>query len=111
MSASKTSALRLSRPSRRALAGAEELDGNTAHALRRELGELRKIVDDRSALSNNARQCLQNPALALQVRFNADTADVVGSVLEAVIDCLTASKRVADLLAAERHIGRCRGIA
>lgn len=96
--------------SRIALASADALDGNTAHALRRELAELRKIVDDRSALSNNARQSLQNLALGLQARLNAESVEAVGSVLKAVIDCVTASERVADLLAAERHIGRCRGI-
>lgn len=96
--------------SRCALACVEELDGDTAHALRREIGELRKIVENRSALSNNARQSLRSLALALQARLNVDSVDALGPVLEAVIDCLTASERVADLLAAERHIGRCRGL-
>ena len=64
--------------SRIALASADALDGNTAHALRREIAELRKIVDDRSALAKNARQSLQNLALGLQARLNAESVEAVG---------------------------------
>lgn len=96
---------------RHAFARSQALDGNTAHALRRELAELRKIAEDRSALTKDARQHLHDLARLLQDRVEAGNSAALGPVLEALLDCLAASERVADLLAAERYIGRCRGIA
>lgn len=95
---------------RHALARCGALDGDIAHALRREIADLRKIAEKRSALTNDARDSLHNLVLTLKDRADVATAAAIGPVLEAVIECLTASERVADLLAAERHIGRCRGI-
>lgn len=57
-----------------------------------------------------ARACI-SLAQFLTERVNAENSATIGPVLEAVLECLTASGRLADLLAAERHIGRCRGIA
>lgn len=96
---------------RHAHARAKSLDGDTAYALRRELADLGKIAEDRSALTKDARQNLHGLAQALKNRVDADNSAAVGPVLEALFEGLTASERVADLLAAERHIGRCRGIA
>lgn len=96
---------------RHAFARSQALDGETAHALRRELADLRKIAEDRSALTRDARQNLHDLARLQQDRADAGNAKALGPVLEAVLDCLTAAERVADLLAAERYIGRCRGIA
>ncbi|MDQ1900587.1 hypothetical protein RAH32_09030 [Paracoccus sp. WLY502] len=95
---------------RHAHARAQALDGDTAYALRRELDDLRKIAENRTALTKDARESLRGLAKNLRDRVDADTSPPIGPLLEAVIDCLTASERVADLLAAERHIGRCRGI-
>lgn len=96
---------------RHAFARSRALDGDTAYALRRELAELRKIAEDRSALTKDARQSLHDLARLLKDRADAETSPTLGPLLEAVIECLTAAERVADLLAAERYIGRCRGIA
>lgn len=96
---------------RHAHARAQALDGNTAYSLRRELADLGKIAEDRSALTKDARQSLRGLAQTLKDRVDAEISAAIGPVLEAVIECLAASERVADLLAAERHIGRCRGIA
>lgn len=96
---------------RHAHARAKALDGNTAYALRRDLDDLRKIAEDRSALTKNARDMLHSLARSLKAQVDADNSAAVGPVLEALFECLTASERVADLLAAERYIGRCRGIA
>lgn len=96
---------------RHAHARAKALDGDTAYALRRELDDLRRIAEDRSALTKNARDILHGLARVLKAQVDADTSPAVGPMLEAVIECLTASEKVADLLASERHIGRCRGIA
>lgn len=95
---------------RHALARTATLDGITAHDLRREFADLRKIVEDRSALTKDARHALHDLARLLRDRVDAETSPAVGPILEAILDCLTASDRVADLLAAERYIGRCRGI-
>ncbi|WP_134727157.1 hypothetical protein [Paracoccus luteus] len=96
---------------RHALARCGALDGDIAYALRREIADLRKIAEEGSALTKDARDSLHSLVLALKGRADADTATAIGPALEALIECITASERVADLLAAERHIGRCRGIA
>ncbi|WP_136650217.1 hypothetical protein [Paracoccus aeridis] len=96
---------------RHAVARSQALDGETAYALRRELAELRKIAEERSALAKNARENLHDLARLLKDRADTETSPAIGPLLEAVIECLAASERVADLLAAERHIGFCRGIA
>ena len=96
---------------RYALARTQALDGDTAYALRCELADLRRIAEDRSALSKDARESLHGLIRLLKNRVDADISPAVGPVLEALIESLTASERVADLLASERHIGRCRGIA
>ena len=95
---------------RAAYARSQALSGNTAVALRRELADLGKIVESRSALTADARASLHGLARALEGRVDAETSAAIGPVLEAVIASLTGSERVADLLAAERYIGRCRGI-
>lgn len=95
--------------SRQALACAMNLDDDTAHALGCEIAELRKIVDERAALSGDARQSLQRLVHALQARLSAESSGAVGPLLEAVADCLAASERVADLLAARQHVARWRG--
>lgn len=96
---------------RHAFARAQALDGATALSLRRELADLRRIAEERSALGKDARQQLHDLARLLKDRADAGTSPAIGPVLEAVIECLAASERVADLLAAERHIGFCRGVA
>lgn len=97
--------------SRQALACTAKLDGDTAHALRREIVELRKIVDERAALSCDAQQSLQRLAHGLQARRSAESSEAAGPVLEAIADCLAASERVADLLAAREHVARWRANA
>ncbi|HHX88292.1 MAG TPA: hypothetical protein GX700_00745 [Paracoccus sp.] len=97
--------------SRHALACAVKLDADTTHALACEIAELRRIVDERAALSGNARESLQRLADALRARLRAESSEAIGPVLEAIADCLTASERVADLLAARQHVGRWRGNA
>lgn len=96
---------------RHALPRSQALDGESAFALRRELAELRGIAEDRSALTTNARQHLHDLARLLKDRVETGNSAAIGALLEALLECLTASEQVADLLAAERHIGRCRGIA
>ncbi|WP_295046799.1 hypothetical protein [uncultured Paracoccus sp.] len=95
---------------RHAFARSAALDGATALELRRQIADLRRIAEDRSALTRASRDSLHELARLLKDRADADTAGVVGPVLSALLDCLASSERVADLLAAERHIGACRGI-
>lgn len=86
-------------------------DGVMALELRRQIADLRRIAEDRSALTRASRDSLHELVRLLRDRANADTAGAIGPVLEALLECLVASERVADLLAAERHVGACRGIA
>ncbi|WP_134725981.1 hypothetical protein [Paracoccus luteus] len=95
---------------RHALARSQAIDGETACALRRGLADLRQIAEDRSALTKDARQHLHDLARVLQDRADAQTSAAIGPVLEALLECLAASEHVADLLASEKYIGRCRGI-
>lgn len=96
---------------RHAHARAQALDGETAHALRHELDDLRKIAENRTALTKDARESLHSLVRLLKDRVDADTSAAIGPILETLFECLTASERAADLIAAERYICRCRGIA
>lgn len=91
-------------------ARSQGLSGTIAVALRRELADLARIAENRSALTAEARAILHGLARALKARVDAEASASIGPVLEAIIASLAGSERVADLLAAERYIGRCRGI-
>ena len=74
----------------------------------RAVDDLRRIVADRSALSQTARHLIGDALVALRELAPGDPR--IGSAHENLVRCLRFSERVADLLAAERHIGFCRGI-
>ncbi|WP_299847940.1 hypothetical protein [uncultured Paracoccus sp.] len=99
------------RATRRALDWCDLISGDAAVQLRRELADLRDIVERRSAMTRDARVSLRafRDALMAQGQGGPDTA--LAPLVSALHDAITASERVADLLASERHIGRCRGIS
>lgn len=98
------------RAARKALRWCDLITGQAAHHLRRELVDLRKIVECRSAMTRDARISLRafRDQLMAQGQGGPDTP--LGPLVTALDDAITASERVADLLAAERHVGLCRGI-
>ena len=97
------------RSARRAHAWCVQLYGDTATALAREIAELRGIVERRSALTVDGRTGMRLLRDALLDR--EDGVDIaVTKILADLHDAISASERVADLLAAERYVGHCRGI-
>lgn len=98
------------RATRRALEWCDLISGDAGVQLRRELADLRDIVERRSAMTRDARVSLRGfrDTLRAQGQGGPDTA--LAPLVSALHDAITASERVADLLASEGHIGRCRGI-
>lgn len=99
------------RATRRALDWCDLVSGDAAVQLRRELADLRDIVERRSAMTLDARVSLRafRDALMAQGQGGPDTA--LAPLVSALHEAIEASERVADLLASERHIGHCRGIS
>lgn len=79
-------------------------------ALSRELNDLRKIVADRAALSQTSRFLLADAVAAIHPLIETDPTGLIVVARDHLARCLRLSERVADLLAAERHVGFCRGI-
>lgn len=74
------------------------------------LRDLRRIVEARAALTETSRHLIRDMLTGLAEHARADP-DLCGSACDLLIRSLHLSDRVANLIAAERHIGRCRGIA
>lgn len=99
------------RATRRALHWCDLITGDAAVLLRRELADLRDIVERRSAMTRDARMSLRAFRDALMAQGQGGPDTTLAPLTAALHDAIDASERVADLLAAERHVGRCRGIS
>ena len=99
------------RATRRALDWCDLITGDAAVQLRRELADLRDTVKRRSAMTRDARVSLRGFRDTLQAQGQGGPDTALGPLVAALHDAIEASERVADLLASERHIGRCRGIS
>ena len=99
------------RATRRALHWCDLISGDAAVLLRRELADLRDIVERRSAMTRDARVSLRGFRDTLRAQGQGGPDTTLGPLVAALSDAIEASERVADLLASERHIGLCRGIS
>lgn len=98
------------RATRTALEWCSRLSGDEAHDFRREIADLRQIVERRSALTRDGRHSLRAFRTILLAQ-GQDGPDATPSPLVAALSqAFAGSERVADLVAAERHVGHCRGI-
>lgn len=78
--------------------------------LMRSSRDLDKIVADRSALTQTSRLLIGDALAVLRPLIEADATGRIGIAYDHLARCLSRSERVADLLAAERYVGFCRGI-
>ena len=86
------------------------LPGEIAVELKREIADLRKIVESDAMLTETSRHLLRD----LIRRLEDLQEGIEPSLYHPLIDCLRGavrqSQRVADLITAERHVGRARGL-
>lgn len=74
-----------------------------------QLRDLRQIVEMRSALTQTSRHLIRDILAQIAERARTDP-DHCGRACDHLTRSLHFANRVADLIAAERHIGHCRGI-
>lgn len=79
--------------------------------LHRKIGALRQIVETNAMLKDTSRHLVGDLIRQLEARHNEIDQSLHVGIFDQLRTALRHSQRVADLITAERHVGRARGIS
>lgn len=97
------------RAARGAWASIGDLPTDVAVELRREIQDLRQIVETNAMLKQESRQLIGGLLRQLNDRQERIAVEMRYPLLGHLQEAIKHSQRVADLVTAERHIGKARG--
>lgn len=86
------------------------LPGEIAVELKREIVDLRWIVEADAMLAETSRNLLRDLIRLLEDRRERTDPALHHPLIDCLHDAVRQSQRVADLIAAERHVGRARDL-
>lgn len=96
---------------RNAWSAISDLPTDLAVELHRKIEDLRKIVDTNAMLKDTSRHLVSDLIGQLEARCEQIDRSLHFSLIDQLRAALRHSQRVADLITAERHVGRARGIS
>lgn len=94
---------------RNAWASIDDLPTEVAVELRREITDLRQVVEKNAMLQETSRHLLRDLLRLLEIRRDRIDPSERYPLVEHLHNAVKLSQRVADLINAERHIGKARG--
>ena len=96
---------------RNAWSAIRALPTDLAVELHRKIEDLRKIVETNAMLKDSSRHLVSDLIRLLEARRNEIDPSLQVGIFDQLRAELRHSQRVADLITAERHVGRARGIS
>ncbi len=96
---------------RNAWSAISDLPTDLAVELHRKIEELRQIVETNAMLKDTSRHLVSDLIQHLEARRNEIDQSLQLGIFDQLRTALRHSQRVADLITAERHVGRSRGIS
>lgn len=88
-----------------------DLPTEIAVDLHRKIEPLRQIVETSAMLKEPSRHLVSDLIRQLEARNNETDQSLLVGIFDQLRSALKHSQRVADLITAERHVGRARGIS
>lgn len=96
---------------RNAWSAISDLPTEIAVELHRKIEALRQIVETSAMLKEPSRHLVDDLIRHLEARRNGIDPSLQAGIFDQLRAALRHSQRVADLITAERHVGRARGIS
>lgn len=96
---------------RNAWSAISDLPTDLAVELHRKIEDLRQIVETNAMLKDTSRHLVSDLIQHLEARRNEIYQSLQLGIFDQLRTALRHSQRVADLITAERHVGRSRGIS